>query len=208
MKTRILLVRHGGTPMTSEDRFTGRADIPLSDSGREEARLLSKRLADVKIAAAYCSHLNRAIETATIVATPHGLKPTQVRDLREIDHGKWEGQVHKIIEQTEEYKIWDADPLVVKAPDGESGLDVLQRALPALRQIILKHAGQTVLVVSHKATNRLMIGAVLGIDLRRYRELLGQDPACLNVIDFSSPASGKVVVLNDVAHYDAGLKNV
>jgi broad specificity phosphatase PhoE len=207
-RTRILLIRHGGTPMTSEDRFTGAADIELSADGRAEVEALSRRLAKTKIDAIYSSDLRRTIETATTVGAPHDLKPIARPELREVNHGRWEGQVHKIVEQTEEYKIWNADPLVVKAPGGESGLDVLQRALPALRQIIIDHTGQTVAVVSHKATNRLLIGTVLGIDLRRYRELLAQEPACLNVIDFSSPAQGRVVVMNDVGHYDAGLQQV
>jgi probable phosphoglycerate mutase len=208
LTTRILLVRHGGTPMTSEDRFTGAADVELSDAGRAEVESLSKRLASTKIDAIYTSDLRRTRETAQILARPHNLTPIAKTELREVNHGRWEGQIHKIVEQTDEYKIWHADPLVVKAPGGESGLDVLQRAMPAMRQIVIDHTGQTVAVVSHKATNRLIIGAVLGIDLRRYRERVAQDPACLNVIDFSSPAEGKLVVLNDVAHYDPGLQNV
>ena len=60
--------------------------------------------------------------------------------------------------------------------------------------------GQTILVASHKATNRLLLAYYLGMDLRRYRDRLGQDVACLNILDFSSPTEAKIVTLNDTSH--------
>ena len=68
-----------------------------------------------------------------------------------------------------------------------------------------RHPGKTVLVVSHKATNRLLLCSLMGIDPRFYRERLAQDLACLNVIDFSDPSRGLVVRLNDISHYAAGV---
>src|SRR3982750_4678790 len=89
--TRLFLVRHGATQLTAEDRFSGDIGVDLSDDGRGQVRLLAKRLADVKISAIYASPLGRTIETAQILAQPHGLE-VQPRDgLREIAHGHWEG---------------------------------------------------------------------------------------------------------------------
>jgi len=60
---------------------------------------------------------------------------------------------------------------------------------------------QTVLVVSHKATNRLLLCSLMGIDERFYREKVTQDLACLNVLKFKAPSQARVVVMNDVSHY-------
>jgi probable phosphoglycerate mutase len=204
MNTRVLLVRHGSTVYSAEERFAGSTDIDLSDEGRELARRLRDRLAKTHIDAAYCSDMKRTRETAAIIAGPHNLPPVPVPELREIDHGRWEGMVHKDVEKkfAAEYEVWTGDPYATAPPGGESGLHVLARALPALRKIVSEHTGQTVLVVSHKATNRLLLCALLGIDPRFYRERLEQDLACLNIIDFKDPSRGKVVLLNDTTHSD------
>lgn len=205
MPTRVLLVRHGGTVWSSDDKFAGSSDIDLSDEGRAQARALGRRLADVRIDAAYCSPMRRAIETATLALGERPMKPTTVPGLKEIDHGIWEGRVHAEVERefADQYAAWDADPFMAPPPGGESGLSVLARALPALRQIVVDHPDQTVLVVSHKATNRLLLCSLMGIDERFYRDKVTQDLACLNVLTFKAPSVARVVLLNDTSHYAA-----
>lgn len=82
-------------------------------------------------------------------------------------------------------------------------MQVAARALPVTRDIVLAHAGETVLVVSHKATIRLLIASLLGFDARGYRDRLDQLPACLNVLDLTSPVHVRLVMFNDVSHYAA-----
>jgi probable phosphoglycerate mutase len=202
MKTRVLLVRHGSTVFSAEDRFAGSSDVELSDDGRELARRLRDRLEKVKIDAVYCSDMKRTRDTAAIIAGPHKLGAVATSELREIDHGKWEGMIHRDVEKkfAAEYMVWSEDPFATAPPGGESGLRVLSRALPALRKIVSDHPDQTVLVVSHKATNRLLLCSLLGIDPRYYRDRLAQDLTCLNVIEFSDPSNGKVLLLNDTSH--------
>src|SRR2546423_6660703 len=141
MPPRILLVRHGATTASAEDRFAGSINVELSEEGRRQAAALGKRLSQFKIAAAYCSPMTRAIDTAAAVCTYHKLTAVQMPGLREIDHGQWEGRVHKEVENdaTAQYAQWDADPLVVTPPGGENGLTVLARALPAMREIVPDH---------------------------------------------------------------------
>jgi probable phosphoglycerate mutase len=202
--TRILLVRHGATTASAEEKFAGASDVDLSPEGLSQVRKLAGRLRNVRIDAAYCSPLKRAILTATTVAQPHGVTPVQLAALREIDHGHWEGIPHGQVEHqyAAEYAAWSADPFDTVIPGGESGRAVLDRALPAIEKIVADHAGQSVLVVSHKATNRLVIAALMGIDVRRYRDRLDQDLACINVLEFRAPADARLVVMNDAAHYD------
>ena len=203
MKTKVLLVRHGGTVFSAADRFAGSSNVDLSEEGRRQAAQLSTRLADGHIDVAYCSPMQRAIDTANLILKPRGLTPIQREGLREVDHGHWEGQVHKEVEKTfaEEYKAWDADPFTVAPPGGETGLQVFTRALPALREIVVAHPNQTVLVVSHKATNRILLCSLLGIDLRDYRDVIAQDLACLNVLEFTAPWRARAQLINDTAHY-------
>jgi probable phosphoglycerate mutase len=203
MVTRLLLVRHGATTLSAEDRFAGSTDIPLSDEGRRQASSLAERLGDGAIAAVYCSNLQRARETASIVSAPHGLTPTEHPGLREIDHGHWEGLTRHEVETRfkDEYVRWEEDPFTVSPTGGECGLNVMARALPVIRAIVEAHQGQHVLVVSHKATIRLVISSLLGFDARGYRDRLDQAPACLNVLDFKDPVRARLMLFNDVSHY-------
>jgi probable phosphoglycerate mutase len=200
--TRILLARHGATTSTADDRFAGSSDVELSPQGIQQVTRLSDAMRPVPIDAAYCSNMKRAIDSASIIAHPHGIEPVVDRNLREIDHGHWEGVPHKEVEQrfAAEYRAWSADPLDTVIPGGESGRMVLTRALAAVGRIVAKHAGQSVLVVSHKATNRLLLAAWLGFDARRYRDRLAQDLACLNIIHFREPGP-RIVLVNDTSHY-------
>jgi broad specificity phosphatase PhoE len=201
--TRLYLVRHGATQLTAEDRFSGAAGVDLSDEGREQARHLAERLAGVDLAAVYSSPLSRTTETAAIVAAPHGLAVRARDGLREISHGRWEGLTRRDVEARfpEEYAAWEADPFTFAPEGGESGVAVLARALPVLREIVVGHAGGNAVVVSHKATLRLLLSSLLGFDGRGYRDRLEQSPACLNVLDFKDPVRARLMLFNDVSHY-------
>jgi broad specificity phosphatase PhoE len=203
MTTRLFLVRHGATTLSAEDRFAGSTDVALSDEGRHQAIGLGARLADDRIAAVYCSPLRRTLDTAALAAQPHGLAPVARPGLREIDHGHWEGLTRQEVEERfrDEYARWEADPFTVAPDGGECGVDVMARALPVIRAIVEAHQGENVLVVSHKATIRLVISSLLGFDARGYRDRLDQAPACLNVLDFKDPVRARLMLFNDISHY-------
>ena len=201
--TRLFLVRHGATQLSAEDRFAGATDVELSGEGIFQAERLAERLADDSITAAYSSPLKRTIHTATILAKPHGL-PLIIRDgLREIDHGHWEGMTRAEVESqfAEEYAAWEEDPYTFAPEGGENGVSIIARALPVVREIVVQHCGENVLIVSHKATLRLLISSVLGFDGRGYRDRLDQSPASLNVLDFKDPVRARLMLFNDVSHY-------
>lgn len=203
MTTRLFLIRHGATLLSAEDRFAGAIDVELSPEGRSQAECLAQRLADDQLVAVYCSPLKRTQETARAIAAPHGLAPVPADALREIHHGRWEGMQRKEVEVqfAEEYAAWEADPFTLAPAGGESGLSVMARALPFIREIVVRHAGSNVAVVSHKATIRLLISSLLGFDARGYRDRLDQSPACLNVLDFKDPVRARLMLFNDISHY-------
>ena len=203
MTTRLYLVRHGSTPLTAEDRFSGDVGVDLSDEGRAQAERLGIRLQDDAITAVYSSPLSRALETARIIGRRCGLEPGLVPELREISHGHWEGMRRRDVETRfpDEYAAWEEDPFTFTPEGGESGVSVLARALPAVREIVVRHAGGRVLVVSHKATIRIVLSSLLGFDVRGYRDRLDQAPACLNVLDFRDAVRARLMLFNDTSHY-------
>jgi broad specificity phosphatase PhoE len=203
MSTRVFLVRHGATVLSAEDGFAGETDVPLSDDGRAQLHKLAERLSGEKVAAVYASPLGRTMETGKILAAPHGLPVTPVAGLREISHGHWEGKTRASVEKEYpvEYARWQSDPYNFAPPGGETGLSVTARAVPALIEIVSASEGKQVIVASHKATIRLMIGALIGLDLRRYRDYLDQSPASLNILDFRGPAQARLSLFNDTSHY-------
>lgn len=203
MGTRMFLVRHGATELSKEDRFAGEVNVQLSESGRTQVRSLAKRLAGEKLSAIYASPLDRTMETARILAEPHGLPVLPRPGLREISHGHWEGKARAEVASAfpQEYARWESDPYSFAPKDGETGLAVTARALPAVLEMVAAHPLGNVLVVSHKATIRLLLSSVLGFDPRTYRDRLDQNPACLNILDFSGPTRARLTLFNDVSHY-------
>jgi broad specificity phosphatase PhoE len=202
--TRVFMVRHGATVLSAEDRFAGATDVELSDEGREQVRRLAQRLAPEKVDAVYASPLGRTVETARILAEPHKLE-VQTRDgLREINHGRWEQMTRREVEKKfpEEAAEWEKDPYTFAPLGGESGLQVTARALPILIELVRKHRGENVLLVSHKATIRLLLSSLLGFDPRRYRDALDQSPAALNIVDFKDTTRSRLTLFNDTSHYD------
>jgi probable phosphoglycerate mutase len=203
MTTRLYLIRHGATALSAEDRFSGGTEVDLSEEGRWQVSCLAGRIPEDVAPVIYCSPMRRTVETALILAKrfQHTLQP---RDgLREIHHGRWETLRRAEVEARypEEYAAWQEDPFTFAPEGGESGLMVMARALPVIREIVTHHAGQTVAVVSHKATIRLILSSLLGFDARGYRDRLDQSPACLNIVDFKDPVRARLMLFNDVSHY-------
>ena len=144
------LVLHGNTPVSGPAR-RNHADRQRSllwrhrrrplRRGRRQVQLLSERLEEENIRAVYTSPLSRTVETATILARPHGLVPQTEDGLREISHGRWEGLSRRDVEERfhDEDTEWEADPFTVAPEGGESGVSVLARALPVIRAIVARH---------------------------------------------------------------------
>src|SRR5205809_6923003 len=93
--TRLYLVRHGATPLSAEDRFSGDVGVGLSAEGRSQVERLAERVRDDTISAIYCRPLSRAVETARIIAGGCGLELTISDGLREIGDGHWEGLIRQ-----------------------------------------------------------------------------------------------------------------
>lgn len=206
--TRLLLIRHGETIWNSEMRYQGHSDIPLSEVGRDQAKRLSARLAGEQIDHFYASDLSRAFETAEIVAAPHGKGVQKMEQLRETKFGAWEGlKFSEIQEQYPEiWAKWRDDPRSTILPEGESLDSVDERVMGGIKQILELHKNETVAVVGHGGTTRLILSAALDIDIK-YIWRIRQDNTALNIIDYYGVRAITSLV-NDISHLEVGIPKV
>jgi len=200
--TKMLLVRHGQTLWNHIARYQGHTDIDLSDTGRNQANLLSLRLATVSLQAVYASDLKRALDTARIIAEPHGLDVQALPQLREINFGAWEGLTFQEIKARypDLANNWHASPGSVRIPDGETFQELMERANSTVTDLAKSHDPGTVAVVTHGGAIRSIICALLGIDLNNVFRIR-QDNAALNIIDFYD-GYGILNLLNDTHHLE------
>jgi phosphoserine phosphatase len=198
--TEIILVRHGQTPWNRDKIFRGSRDIPLSDTGREEARLAGEWLKGATIQAAYCSPLSRARDTGEAIARPHGLKVLDLPGLTDLCYGDWEGLplAEVKIKYADLYRRWGAAPETVRFPGGETLDEVKARALGAVDEVLRRHPGQTVLLAAHRAVNKVLIAAFIGLDNSQFWRI-GQDTTAINRFLRIGDA-WHIMGLNDICH--------
>jgi len=158
----ILLIRHGETAWNREEIFRGRADVPLSERGREQARLLAKALGGSPVEAVYSSPLSRARETAGPTARALGLEVVVDERLVDMSFGEWEGKPRAEVEQKwpELYEMWATKPEGFRGPGGESLGEVMARAWPALEEIASRQ--EAAAVVSHRVVCKVLLCEALG----------------------------------------------
>jgi probable phosphoglycerate mutase len=162
--TTILLARHGETDWNSERRWQGHADQPLNEAGREQARELAESLAGRGVDAIYSSDLLRAHETARIVAERLGLFVEVDAGLREVDVGDWAGHVHSEIERSdpEGFRRWRAGGKGWNG--GESYEQMGARVVATVLRIAERHAGETLLIVTHGGSIRACRATAAGLE--------------------------------------------
>jgi len=163
--TEIILARHGETEWNVAEIFRGRTDVELNETGIRQAKLLAEYLSKVKIDAIYSSPLKRALETAEIIASYHKLDVDIAPDLTDFNFGKWQGLSHQEVKGKYKklYTEWINHPDRVKMPAGESLEDVRKRATRVVARVIARYA-ETVVLVSHRVVNKVLICALLGLD--------------------------------------------
>jgi probable phosphoglycerate mutase len=161
---RLFLARHGETEWNVVHRLQGRSDIGLTPRGRAQAAALAERLRAVPLDAIYTSTLRRTIATAAPLAAALHLLPEARPELDELSHGVLEGRTPSDPDPAVQrlFAARRADPLAFRAPGGESYAELQKRLEPFVRLVRERHAGGTVLVVGHRATNRVLRALLLG----------------------------------------------
>ena len=199
--TTVILVRHGQTEWNRVERFRGRYDVPLNETGLAQAEAAARAIAARwRPAAVYSSPLSRAMATAAAIARTLGVDAQAHPGLIDIDYGAWQGLT------LEEVRAgWPAvvEALYSGAPDatipgGERLPAVGERALSALRALAVRHPEQTVVAVSHTTVNRALLICAMGLPWDRFWRL-GQDNGAINVLDLRGDTV-TLVQWNDACH--------
>lgn len=198
--TKVLLIRHGQTVWNQGGKYQGHTDVQLSEEGREQARRLRQRFINDRIDAFYASDLSRAMETASIIAEGRGAPVVPVPALRELNFGVWEGLTYQEILAGYGYlaERWYIDPTGLAIPNGETFEELKERSYRVMQDLVARHPGQTILVVSHGGTIRAIICAVLDLDLKNIWSFR-QDNTAVNIIDFYEQRA-VLSLLNDTHH--------
>jgi probable phosphoglycerate mutase len=197
------LVRHGDTTQAAEGIFSGDLDPPLTERGIEQAERVARAVRPLGLSALYCSPKLRARTTAEPIARLCELSPTIQDGLREMAYGAWEGRQEVEVRRDafEAYEAWRIDPALVSPPGGEGAFAIAARALPVVLQARRDHPKGHVLLVSHKATIRVIVCALLGAPLGRFRSHVACPTASITSFEFGDRGP-MLVRLGDVHHLE------
>lgn len=203
--TRLILTRHGETLWNIEGRVQGAMDSPLTEKGILQARGLGKRLQGEGITRIYSSDLPRAMRTADEVGQELGLTeilPSSA--LRELSFGEWEGKVWWELRNLypELFVIWDKGPHQIQIPGGESMWEVTERAWEFIQELPIKHAGETIFVVTHGMTLQLLVKKALGLTVEQWEDVPWQFNTAVNIFDISEKGGFIPILIADHAHLE------
>ena len=185
---RIYFLRHGQTAQSKENMFCGSGLNPeLTPDGVEMAECVAQAHKTTRWEAIYASPLVRSVSTAKAVADSHKLDLRLSDNLKEIAFGAWEGKTAEAVntEFHDDYIRWMADPAWCPPTGGETATEIASRGMRIIDQIRHEVPSGNVLVVSHKATIRIVLCTLLGIDVGRFRFRLDCPVCSISVVDFT-----------------------
>jgi len=200
--TRVILVRHGETEWNRVERFRGRIDVELNETGHDQAQAVAERLRGRTIDAVYSSPLKRALHTAQPIAEVSGHKVQRLQGMIDVDYGDWAGRSPQEVadEYPDVYQTWVQASHLVEFPGGESLEQVKDRAWAALEEVCLRYPDHTAVVVSHVVVNRVLVCAALGLVNSCFWKI-AQDNAAISVLECQQ-GEYRLLLLNDTCHLE------
>jgi broad specificity phosphatase PhoE len=208
MALRLFFLRHGQTALSRANMFCGRRlDPALTPEGAAMAEAFGQAYRDVEWRGIYSSPLSRAVATATPLARAIGLPICQRDELAELDYGRWDGMTtDEVAAQFHiEHERWTADPAWNPPTGGETAVQLAQRMTRAVEEIDATYDDGNVLVVSHKASIRVALCALLGVDVGRFRYRFGCPVGSVSIVEFGDHGPLAEAVA-DRSHLDARLR--
>ena len=210
MSLTLHLLRHGQTELSREDTFCGSGlDPELTREGLEMAQAFTAAYRAKSWSAIYSSNLRRSLVTAQMLSDALN-QQTEVRaDLREIAYGRWEGMTKEMVGKKyhDDYVSWLADPAWHAPTGGELAVVIARRGLRVVEEIKEQVPDGSVLIVSHKATIRIILCSLLGIDVGRFRYRLVCPVGSVSVVEFTSEGP-LLQALADRSHLSAQLRSL
>lgn len=210
MSLKLYFLRHGQTGSSRDNVFCGSGLNPdLTTEGEQMAQQFADFYGDMKWQAIYASPLHRALQTAAPMSRETGLEVQKRDELKEIAYGAWEGEtVAQISEEYHDDHIrWTADPAWNAPTGGETAIVIARRGLQVVEEIRETYSDGDVLIVSHKATIRIILCALLGIDVGRYRFRLACPVGSISIVEFGD-AGPLMRTLANREHLDRHLREL
>ncbi len=182
------------------ERFRGRADLSLDETGVRQAEAAALSLKGQQVAAIYSSPLKRAIQTAEPIARQLKLTVQPLEGLIDIDFGGFQGLSAEEARKKDSklLTMWVEQPYLAQFPNGENLEIVRQRVLAAVDELAAKHKEQTVILVSHTVVCRVVMCAMLGLDNSHFWQVR-QDVNAINIFEMRDGAP-LVTLVNDTCH--------
>ncbi len=202
--TRIVLTRHGHVEGIDPPRFRGRMDVPLTETGKAQARLLAQHIAGrYKPAAIYTSPLSRCVATGAFVAEETHVEAAVLPELIDFDYGAWTGKTHAEIAETDRrrYERWWTQPQFVRPPNGDSLQAFVARTSEAVRDVLWLHDGECVVLVGHDSTNRALLLTLMDLPFSAYWRF-EQSPCAITEIEVTERGV-RILSVNETLHLRA-----
>jgi probable phosphoglycerate mutase len=209
LSLKLYFLRHGQTDRSRDNVFCGSIDPDLTADGVEMAKAFAVTYRSLPWNAIFCSPMRRTVATAKPLCEAVGMQ-MELRDgLKEINYGKWEGKTIATVDREyhDDYIRWTADPAWYPPTEGELAVAIAHRSLQVIEEIKQRFNNGNVLIVAHKATIRIMLCSLLGIDVGRFRFRLGCPVGSVSIVEFG--AHGPLLhALSDRIHLDERLRTL
>jgi len=208
MALKLYFLRHGQTELSRDDTFCGSGLNPeLTLDGHRMAKAFAVAYKETKWQAIYTSALRRTITSAEPLVQLVGVNVQPRPELNEIAYGKWEGLTKEKVsdEFHDDYIKWLADPAWHGPTDGETAVAIAQRAIKFMSEITERFTDGNILIVSHKATIRIILCGLLGIDVGRFRYRLVCHVGSVSIVEFT-PEGPLLHSLADRSHFTDELR--
>lgn len=204
----IYFLRHGETTASQAGGYCGTLDPDLTPEGYQMAEDFASAYKSLPWSAVFSSPLHRAVATAKPLCDAVGIRMQLKEGLREIAYGQWEGKSPEEVSREfhDTYVRWLADPGWNAPTSGERGIDIARRSSPVIEDIEQVCTEGNVLVVSHKATIRIMLCSLLGIDVGRFRDRIGMPVASVSIVEMAKHGP-MLRVMGERSHLRAQLRN-
>lgn len=198
--TKLLLIRHATNDWVKTGKLAGwTPEVHLSEHGQAQAEALGQRLAPTKIHAIYSSPLERTMETAQAIVQHHPKLAIQpVEGVGEVRYGAWQGAELKKLRGQKLWRYVQQVPSRVRFPEGETMRGAQLRAVDTLEDIIARHPGQTVAIVSHSDIIKMVVAHYLGLHLDLFQRI-NISPASLSIIVLGAGIPF-IECINDASH--------
>ena len=188
MTLNLYFLRHGETVASKTDEFCGSSDVELTSEGIVMAKDFAVAYQSIPWKTIFCSPMRRTIATAKPLCDLLRMEMLLRRELKEIDFGEWEGKSQADVNRQfhDDYLRWQSEPGWNAPPGGERAVDIARRSSKVIEEIEQTYQSGNILIVSHKATIRIMLCSLLGIDVGHYRDRLDMPVAAVSLVELTA----------------------